>query len=256
MLTTCRQPEAMRGQEVPMTTPWKTAVVTGASRGLGRETALALASRGVAVALVARDARALRAVAAEIEQQGGRALPIPGDVGEPGDVLRIAAVVHDAFGAPDLLVNNAATLGPTPLPLLLDLDPDTLAETLATNVVGPFRLTRALVGPMVLRGSGTVVVLSSDAAVEAYPTWGAYGASKAAQDHVQRTFAAELGATGLRFVTVDPGELDTDMHADAVPEADRSTLGRPADAARALVAALADVQRSPNGARIVLAKEA
>lgn len=238
-----------------MTTPWKTAVVTGASRGLGRATALELAARGVTVALVARDEAALREVAAEIERRGGWVLAVPGDVSDPADAQRIAAVIHDAFGAPDLVVNNAATLGPTPLPLLLDLDPDALSDTFATNTVGPFRLTRMWVGPMVLRGSGTVVALSSDAAVDAWPTWGAYGASKAAQDHLQRTFAAELASTGLRFVTVDPGELDTDMHALAVPEADRSTLGRPADAARALVAALADPSRTPNGARLVLPRE-
>jgi NAD(P)-dependent dehydrogenase (short-subunit alcohol dehydrogenase family) len=176
-----------------------------------------------------------------------------GDLGR--DALRIAAEIRDRLGVPDLVVNNAATLGPVPLPLLLDLDPDALAEAFRVNVLGPFRLTRALVGPMVLRGSGTVVAVSSDAAVDAYPTWGAYGATKAAQDHLQRTFAAELGDAGLRFVTVDPGELDTDMHAAAVPEADRASLGRPEDAARVLLALLADPSRTPNGGRVVLPRE-
>ncbi|MEQ1506479.1 MAG: SDR family oxidoreductase, partial [Myxococcota bacterium] len=227
----------------------RTAVVTGASRGLGLALAEALALGGAAVAMVARTRDPLWAAARAIEGRGGRVLPIDADVADPASADRIAAQVHDAFGPVELLVNNAATLGPTPLPLLLDLPPDGLERAFAANVIGPFRLTRRLVGPMVLRGSGLVVAISSDAAVDAYPTWGAYGASKAAQDHLHRTFAAELAATGVRFVVVDPGEMDTALHREALPDADPATLGRPDQVAAALLDAIAD---AANGARVVL----
>jgi NAD(P)-dependent dehydrogenase (short-subunit alcohol dehydrogenase family) len=237
------------------------ALVTGASRGLGRALAAELARRGARVAMVARDRDALSAAADAIRaetaaESGSEVLAIDGDVGDPRDVERIAAVVHDRLGALDLLVNNAAALGPVPLPLALDLDPEDLVSVLRTNVIGPMRLVHRLVGPMVLRGSGTVVALSSDAAVEAYPGWGAYGASKAAHDHLMRTLAVELDGTGVRFVVLDPGEMDTDMHRAALPDADPATLTSPADAAREAVDRLADPVRAKNGARLVLAHAA
>lgn len=223
------------------------ALVTGASRGLGRALAAALAARGARVAMVARGSDALTAAAAEIEGRGGRVLPIAADAGDPRDVERIAAEVHDGLGVLDLLVHNAATLGPTPLPLLLDLDPDALLDAFRTNAVGLHRLVRRLVGPMVLRGGGQVVAISSDAAVDAYPRWGAYGASKAAQDHLMRTLEAELGGAGVRFLVVDPGDMDTDMHRAAVPDADPSALADPARVAEAIVARLS---RGPAAGRV------
>ena len=105
------------------------------------------------------------------------------------------------------------------------------------NLVGPFRLTKVLGGSMAMRGRGVVVHVSSDAAVSAYPRWGAYGVSKAAQDHLNRTLAAEMGEAGVRFLAIDPGEMDTQMHADAMPDADRSTLARPGDVAAKIVSA-------------------
>src|SRR5262249_60308502 len=100
-------------------------------------------------------------------------------------------------------------------------------RALAVHVLGPLRLTKAIAGGMLLRGRGTVVSISSDAAVEAYPTWGAYGLSKAALEHMTRTFAAELTEGGVRFVVVDPGEMDTKMHAQVLPERVRATQGEP-----------------------------
>ncbi len=98
---------------------------------------------------------------------------------------------------------------------------------LEVNLVGPFRLTRAVAGSMALRGRGVVVHITSDASVNAYPRWGAYSVSKAGLDHLGRLFASELGELGVRFFTVDPGEMDTRMHADAMPEADRAALADP-----------------------------
>jgi NAD(P)-dependent dehydrogenase (short-subunit alcohol dehydrogenase family) len=131
----------------------------------------------------------------------------------------------------------------------LDTACEDLERVLSVNLVGPFRLAKALVGPMVLRGEGLVVHVSSDAAVSAYPRWGPYGSSKAALDHLARIWAAELEGTGVRFLGVDPGEMDTAMHADAMPDADRASLARPEDVAEKIADMIAD-ETIPSGARL------
>jgi NAD(P)-dependent dehydrogenase (short-subunit alcohol dehydrogenase family) len=136
------------------------------------------------------------------------------------------------------------------LRLLLDTECEDLAAVLETNLVGPFRLTRVIAGAMALRGSGVVVHVSSDAAVAAYPRWGAYGVSKAALDHLSQSWAVEV--PGVRFFTVDPGEMDTEMHAAAVPDADRSRLARPEDVARRIAHMIADCERIESGSRLVV----
>jgi NAD(P)-dependent dehydrogenase (short-subunit alcohol dehydrogenase family) len=110
---------------------------------------------------------------------------------------------------------------------LIDTDCEDLERAFAVNTLAPFRLTKAIAGSMLLRGGGTIVNVSSDAALEAYEQWGAYGATKAALEHLTRTWRAELGASSLRVVTVDPGEMNTRMHAEAVPDADLSSLADP-----------------------------
>jgi NAD(P)-dependent dehydrogenase (short-subunit alcohol dehydrogenase family) len=227
------------------------ALVTGASRGLGRALAIALAAAGARVVLVARGADALAEVVREIRALGGQAFALAGDVGDKEAAHRLVGAAVGLVGPIDVLVHNASTLGPTPLRLLLDTDCEDLAAVLETNLVGPFRLTKIVAGQMALRGRGTIVHVSSDAAVSAYPRWGAYGVSKAAQDHLSRILAAELDGTGVRVLAVDPGEMDTRMHADAVPDADRATLARPEDVAGKLVAMLrSDARRAASGARL------
>lgn len=210
-----------------------TALITGASRGLGRALSIALVARGARVAGVARSQPALLALHAEL---GDRFVPVVGDVSDPEAAPRIAVQAAHALQSIDLLVHNASTLGPVPLRPLVEATPEDVAHVFRTNVIGPLALTRRVVGGMTLRGSGTVVGISSDAAVEAYPEWGAYGASKAAQDHLFRTLAAEHA--DLRFFTVDPGEMATQMHADALPDADPASLRRPEAVAEALIALL------------------
>ena len=224
-------------------------VITGASRGLGAELAKELARRGARVALVARGEEALERVVAGIREGGGEAHAIAADVGSKDDVYAIAGTAASLVGDVDVLVHNASTLGPVPLPLLADTACEDLEQVLAVNVVGPFRLTKALVGPMLLRERGLVVHVSSDAAVSAYPGWGAYSASKAALDHMSRIWAAELEGTGVRVLGVDPGEMDTQMHADAMPDADRSSLERPEEVALKVADMIAD-ETVPNGARL------
>jgi NAD(P)-dependent dehydrogenase (short-subunit alcohol dehydrogenase family) len=225
------------------------AVITGASQGLGAALAKELARRGARLALVARHEAGLARVVREIRDAGGEAYAIAADVGRKEDVHRIAGVAAALLGDIDLVVHGASTLGALPLRLLLDTDCEDLERVLAVNFVGPFRLTKVLAGSMALRGRGLVVHISSDAATNAYPRWGAYSASKAALDHLARIWAAELDGTGVKFLAVDPREMDTQMHADAMPEADRATLARPEDVARA-IADLIEDPASKSGAHV------
>ncbi|HUQ07951.1 MAG TPA: SDR family oxidoreductase [Kofleriaceae bacterium] len=228
----------------------KNVIVTGASRGLGRALAERLAAEGARVVGVARSEPELARAMAEIRARGGVAHAVVADVADKDAVARIAGQAAALVGPIDVLVHNASTLGPVPLRLLLDTECEDLAAVLETNLVGPFRLTKLVAGPMALRGDGVVVHLSSDAATSAYPRWGAYGAAKAAQDHLSRILAAELEGTGVRVIAVDPGEMDTVMHAAAIPDADPSTLARPADVAAAIVGMIRDAVRAPAGARL------
>jgi len=231
-------------------------LVTGGSRGLGRSLGGALAALGARVVLVARGRGELDVAVAEVRaagaSSGGTAWGIVADVGAKDDAYRIAGEAAALAGDLDVLVHNASTLGPTPLPLLLDTACEDLAQVLEVNTVGPFRLTKAVVGPMVLRGRGLVVQISSDAANGAYPRWGAYGASKAASDLITRTLAAELAGTGVRFVVVDPGEMATRMHADAAPDADPATLADPRAVAARILELLAAPTDAPSGARVAV----
>ena len=227
-------------------------LITGGSRGLGRALGLALARAGARVVLVARHADELADVVAEIRAAGGEAHAIVADVADKNAAHAIAGQAAAAVGPIDVLINNASTLGPVPLRLLLDTDCEDLDRALAVNLVGPFRLTKAVAGPMVLRGGGTIVNVTSDAATEAYERWGAYGASKAALEQLGRVWAAELAGTGVRIVNVDPGEMDTRMHADAIPDANRAQLADPARVAAEIVALLQAEPGPAPGARVAI----
>jgi NAD(P)-dependent dehydrogenase (short-subunit alcohol dehydrogenase family) len=226
-------------------------LITGASRGLGRALAFQLAAAGSKVVLVARGREPLDAAVAEIRAAGGEAHGIAADIGDKRAIYDIAGEAAALVGPIDIAIQNASTLGPTPMPLLLDTECEDFEQVLQVNLLGPFRLTKVLAGAMALRGGGLVVSISSDAAVEAYPSWGAYSASKAALDHLSRIWAAELDGTNVRFLAVDPGEMDTAMHAAAMPDADPNDLARPTDIAARIVEMIRDSGRAPSGARIV-----
>jgi NAD(P)-dependent dehydrogenase (short-subunit alcohol dehydrogenase family) len=226
------------------------AIVTGGSRGLGAALGEALAGHGARVVLVARGREALDESVARIRAQGGEAHGLAEDIGDKEAIHRIAGASAALVGPIDLLIHNASTLGPVPLRLLLDTDCKDLEEVLAVNLVGPFRLTRAIAGGMALRGRGVVLHVSSDAAVSAYARWGAYGVSKAALDHLNRTWGTELDGTGVRFLSVDPGEMNTKMHADALPDCDPQTLANPAQVAARIIGLLERAETLPNGARL------
>lgn len=227
-------------------------LITGGSRGLGRSLGLALAAEGARVVLVARNRAELDRAVEEIRERGGEAYGIVGDVGRKDDIYPIAAKAAALVGPIGILIQNASTLGPVPLRLLLDTDCEDLEQVLNINLVGPFRLAKIIVGSMVLRGRGLVISISSDASVEAYSGWGAYSMSKAALDHMTRIFAAELKDTGVHFLSIDPGEMDTQMHADAMPDADRSTLAHADDVAMRIVEIVRRADQVPSGEREVL----
>ncbi len=213
--------------------------VTGGTSGLGLALVRELHTGGAHVAFVARG----RARVAQLEREMAGTAGIVGDVSRKEDVHPITLQILARLGGLDVLINNASHLGPVPLALLADTECEELQHAFDTNVLGPFRLTRALLGALAASardGRGALIVnVSSDAAVNAYPSWGAYGASKAALHHLTRIWDTELRTEGIRFLSLDPGDMDTPLHALAVPEADPATLQRPDAAAREFLTAIA-----------------
>ena len=228
----------------------KVALITGASRGLGRALAMAFAREGAALALCARGATALDEVARAVVELGVEVLAVPTDLRSSRDLARLVAVTLDRFHRVDILVNNASELGPTPLPYLADYPPAAFDDVLQVNITAPFRLTQALIGGMLLRNHGVVINVTSDAAVTGYPGWGAYAVSKAALEGLTRTWSAELVGTGLRMYAVDPGDMDTDMHRAAIPDADPSELARPDDVAHAFIQLVTSAEPALAGQRV------
>jgi NAD(P)-dependent dehydrogenase (short-subunit alcohol dehydrogenase family) len=207
--------------------------ITGGTSGLGAALARAWAARGARVGIVART----RSEVLAMEREHPSIVGVVGDVSSKEDIHRIALQWLGRLGGLDVLVNNASSLGPVPRVPLADTECEDLERALAVNVIAPHRLTRALLGPL-REARGAVVNVSSDAAVNAYPGWGAYSASKAALLHATRIWDLEIRPSGVRFVSFDPGDMDTPLHAAAVPDADRSTLKRPEESAGALIALL------------------
>jgi NAD(P)-dependent dehydrogenase (short-subunit alcohol dehydrogenase family) len=213
-----------------MTSTSRTALVTGASAGLGRALATTLADRGWTLVVDARGADRLAEVAAELSRRT-TVDAVPGSVTDPTHRAELATAVR-RHGRLDLLVHNASELGGSPQPSLTDLESQTFHAVLETNVVAPAALTRELL-PDLTAARGTVLAVSSDAAVEHYEGWGAYGASKAALDHLVGTFASEHPA--LRWYAVDPGDMRTAMHQAAFPGEDISDRPLPETVVPALL---------------------
>jgi NAD(P)-dependent dehydrogenase (short-subunit alcohol dehydrogenase family) len=211
--------------------------VTGGTSGLGLALVRHLVARGARVAFVARTARTVEQITNEMGACG-----IVGDVGRKEDIYAVALQVIGNLGGLDALINNASALGPTPLALLADTECEELEQALAVNLLAPFRLTKALFGALAASarsGRGAVVInISSDAATTHYSGWGAYGASKAALRHLTGIWAEEAKTEGISFLSLDPGDMDTPLHALAVPDADPTTLRRPDDAAQDIIGSL------------------
>lgn len=218
----------------------KNILITGGTSGLGRELALQFAKLGARVGVIARDPMKLAA----LKKEQARIITLQGDVADKEQIYALAGAAHARLGDPDILLNVASYLGATPLRMLADTDCEDLEMALQTNLLGPFRLTKALLPAMVLRRRGLVVNISTDAAVNSYPRWGGYAISKAGLDHLTRIFDEELKEHGVRFLAVDPGDMRTPMHFAAIPDADPAKLRDPADSARRLIDLIASGDRS------------
>lgn len=196
------------------------ALMTGASRGLGRTLAHFLAAQGWDLVLTARGDEALAVTAQSLAETGRRVLALPGDVADADHRQQLAQAAAE-LGGLDLLVNNASILGTSPLPPLAVYPLAVFEQVLAVNVLAPLGLVQRTL-PLLRRRRGLVINISSDAALGGYAGWGAYGASKAALDLLSLTLANELAGDGVHVVSVDPGDLRTQMHQDAFPGEDIS----------------------------------
>lgn len=205
-----------------------TAIITGASQGLGLALARQLAARRYNLVLNARRADRLETAARELSKLTD-VETVAGDVSEIAE--EIAQRAHDRFGAVDLLINNASELGPLPMPSLEDYPWFALLRVFRVNTVAPLHLTQLVLPRMKERRSGTILNISSDAGVNAYAGWGGYGASKAALRHLSMTLSVELEGTGVRVLSIDPGDMNTEMHRDAIGGGDLSHLPLPEEVA-------------------------
>jgi NAD(P)-dependent dehydrogenase (short-subunit alcohol dehydrogenase family) len=213
------------------------ALITGASQGLGRALADTLADRGYDLVLNARGVDALEKAGLELAAKTN-VLIVPADVSE--DAEGIAGRSLERFGRIDVLINNASELGPSPMPPLELLPWEWLLRIYRVNVVAAIHLAQLVIPQMRVRGSGTIINITSDAGVNAYAGWGGYGSSKAALEHASRIFARELTGSGIRVLVVDPGDMNTEMHRQAEPGVDLFHLPHPAAVAPAIAALLDD----------------
>lgn len=230
----------------------KYALITGASKGLGREVAFEFAREDAAgIALVARDEEALHRVGGAIKEFAPRTrvLVITADLSRPEDVERAAATALSQFGGRlDVLVNNASSLGPTPMPYLLDYSLEDFRAVLGVNLIAPFLLIKNVLPAMVERG-GSIINVTSDAGRVGYPGWGAYGISKFGIEGMSQTWAAELAESGVRVNYVDPGDLDTAMHRAAEPDGDPADWADPAEVTGVFIYLASDQSRQVTGQR-------
>lgn len=209
----------------------KNVLITGGTSGLGKALATQLNELGAKVAIIARTESNIQ----QMTQQQPNLIGITGDISQKESIHPLAAEVHASLGDVDILFNVASYLGQSPLRLLMDTECEDMEQVLQTNVLGPFRLTKAIVPAMILKQQGLVVNISSDAAINAYPTWGSYSISKAAIDHQSRIFDEELKSQGVRFLSIDPGDMNTPMHFAAIPDANPADLKDPADSSHQIL---------------------
>jgi NAD(P)-dependent dehydrogenase (short-subunit alcohol dehydrogenase family) len=231
----------------------KFALITGASQGLGRELALTYAREGVrGLALVARSKDLLQSLESEISRirPNLNVAIINADLGSSAEVERVAAVTLAACeGRLDILVNNASTIGPVPMPYLLDYPADDFHQVLNVNLIAPFLLIQNLLAAMIDHG-GSIINVTSDAGRVGYPGWGAYGISKFGLEGLSQTWAAELAKTDVRINWIDPGNMNTAMHREAEPDEDPTAWSDPAAVTDIFVFLASDSGQHVRGERL------
>ena len=230
----------------------KNILITGASQGLGRAMALRFAREGAAgLSLIARHADQLTIVGGEVRKIAPKIeiVIIEADVSKPRDIERIVATTLAQFkGRLEVLVNNASTIGPSPMPNLLDYPVEHFREVLDTNLIGPFLLIKNALPAMIERG-GSIINVTSDAGQVGYPGWGAYGISKFGLEGMSQTWASELEESDVRVNWVDPGNMNTAMHRAAEPEEDPTEWAEPADVTDVFVFLASDESKNITGKR-------
>jgi NAD(P)-dependent dehydrogenase (short-subunit alcohol dehydrogenase family) len=236
----------------------KYVLITGASQGLGRQLAIDFAREGAAgVAIVARRADALESVRGSIRQGApeARVLIITADLSREEEIERVIATTLDEFrGRLDVLVNNASSIGPTPLPYLLDYPLDDFRQVIETNLTAPFLLIKKAL-PAMIESGGSIINVTSDAGRIGYPGWGAYGVSKFGIEGMSATWAAELEGSTVRVNWVDPGDMNTEMHRAAEPEEDPAQWADPADVTEVFIYLASDESKNVNGQRFEAQEE-
>ena len=271
----------------------KYVLITGASQGLGRQLALDYAKEGAAgIAIVARGEAALKevrgritknttqnnvvlAVAADLTRPGEvervmeqvrsqlmakqsqtKILTITADLSKPEDIERVVATTLNEFnGRLDVLVNNASTIGASPMPYLLDYPLEDFRNVIETNLIAPFLLIKKAL-PAMSNNGGSIINVTSDAGITGYPGWGAYGISKFGIEGMSQTWAAELEGTGVRLNWVDPGDMNTAMHRAAEPDADPNQWANPADVTEVFIYLASDESKQVHGQRFEAQAEA
>ncbi|MFD0050666.1 SDR family NAD(P)-dependent oxidoreductase [Actinomycetes bacterium NPDC127524] len=228
----------------------KVVMITGASKGLGNALAIAFAKGGAKLAICARNPEAITAVQKELEQLGSPVIAIPADVSLTRDVEKFVSITEETFGQIDVLINNASILGPSPMPYLLDYPEQDFTEVLKVNTLIPFLVSKRVLPGMLQRNEGSIINVTSEAGHTGYAGWGAYGISKFAVEGLTQTWADEVSHTNVRINMVDPGEMDTEMHALAIPDADYE-LADPADIVAVFLYLASEASSQINGQRFM-----
>jgi NAD(P)-dependent dehydrogenase (short-subunit alcohol dehydrogenase family) len=227
-------------------------LITGASQGLGRQLAIDYAREGAkGISITARNLQILNDVRKEVQKVAPdvRIIAIAADLNRQEDIERVVATTLAEFeGRLDVLVNNASTLGPTPMPYLLDYPLEDFRKVLGVNLIAPYLFIKKVLPAMIERG-GTIINVTSDAGRVGYPGWGAYGISKFGIEGMSETWAAELEGTGINVNWVDPGNMNTAMHRLAEPDEDPSQWADPADVTGIFIYLASDESKDVTGRR-------
>ncbi|MYL32449.1 SDR family NAD(P)-dependent oxidoreductase [Pontibacillus yanchengensis] len=223
------------------------AVITGASKGLGKALALSFAKEGYSLGLCARGNEELDEVVKQVEELGATVVANTADVTQVKDVDRFISVVEDAFGSIDVLINNASTFGPGPT-LLADYPADQFEEVIRVNTSNPFLVTKRVLPGMLAKGKGSIINVTSEVGKTGLAEWGAYSISKFGLEGLTAIWADELDDTGVRVNMVDPGEMNTEMHETAVPDCDYE-LALPDDVVDVFLYLASEQAKDVNGER-------